>query len=91
MSEAKHTPGPWIAGMKVIKAVGGNVVVRSAGSPMSVADAYLIAAAPDMLAALKGYIALFDRGAAGHEVRPDEMLAARIAMCDAINKAEGRS
>jgi hypothetical protein len=59
MNEVKHTPGPWKCGVR-----RDGSMWLSLGDPMtgphyqgdlcaSVADARLIAAAPDMLAALK--------------------------------------
>lgn len=63
MSEAKHTPGPWKTfddpksnyGVQVNadNAVKAKKVVCRVGGPDRDANARLIAAAPDMLAALK--------------------------------------
>lgn len=49
------------------------------------------AAAPDLLAALKGYLTLFDTMANGIEVSPIELALSRDAMRAAIAKAEGRA
>lgn len=63
MSESKHTPGPWmmatrpssIVGWPVVApyAMGRSVCNVTAGHDESAANARLIAAAPDLLAALK--------------------------------------
>ncbi|MCC4240345.1 hypothetical protein [Thalassospira povalilytica] len=85
MSEAKHTPGPWKAHVTNLARSGqteyeihwsedGECVAEIVhGAP----DAHLIAAAPEMLEALKH--------AAQNMPHPDQMID------DAIAKAEGRS
>lgn len=91
---ARHTPGPWIAdtwgGIWADSGIDrhGERTVDVCQKPTETSDelwranALLIAAAPDLLAALKNLIC--------HEDRPDERMdfpAARRA----IAKAEGRS
>ena len=80
----KHTPGPWVGFLDQ----GHLVAIMPAGRPGNVcqfsvpptdADAHLIEAAPELLAALKVVVAIADR-------RTDEFDAARAA----IAKAEGR-
>lgn len=72
MTQSKHTPGPWKAvpegsGSWTIYPVDGprDGIVTSFGQyrdrENKEADARLIAAAPDLLEALKGYIALRDQ------------------------------
>jgi hypothetical protein len=50
-----HTLGPWRAGAKIIQSHNGTLVVNMCDPEfeMTFDDAHLIAAAPDMLAALK--------------------------------------
>ena len=70
MSNEKHTPGPWrwvkLHGGGARKLMGrGNVpfaeeYVSLAGNNMSVSTANLIAAAPDLLEALKELTKIFD-------------------------------
>ena len=56
---AKHTPGPWVAGTKSVTApetedrLGIDVRLYSGNAGDNLANARLIAAAPDMLAALR--------------------------------------
>ena len=61
----EHTPGPWVPGSNWFNNSDSSIIVRSratAGHGMvacrirSQADARLIAAAPEMLAALKGLV-----------------------------------
>tara|TARA_R110000868_G_scaffold398668_2_gene671997 strand:- start:1415 stop:1783 length:369 start_codon:yes stop_codon:yes gene_type:complete len=71
MSEQKHTPGPWyalgldFAKTKVWEVVAGpksdTVVELSLFSENAGADAKLIAAAPELLAALEVAVEYFDR------------------------------
>lgn len=87
MSTQAHTPGPWRvdpkAALRIVAA--GNDTVASAGCQSSLrneweANAHLIAAAPDLLAALKAFVAAGD----GHYEFEDKWLAAHAA----ITKAE---
>jgi hypothetical protein len=81
-----HTPGPWEAipdsredseGDWYVIAPDEDVITLGLSEP----DAALIAAAPDLLAALKGLVGLADEGA---------MFSDRIALARAaIAKAEG--
>lgn len=87
--DAKHTPGPWevdgvvtVNGEKVSAAV---YFVPANDDPaetdricrVAYRDAHLIAAAPDMLAALQGVVRVADR-------KTDEFDAARAAIARAI-------
>lgn len=47
-----HTPGPWLAGPYYIENADGKVVIKTENI-MTIANARLIAAAPDMLQVLK--------------------------------------
>lgn len=56
MSEAKHAPGPWRSVGLAIVCASGHVIAylkRRGTLKATKANAYLIAAAPDMLAALE--------------------------------------
>lgn len=94
----KHTPGPWTAGLTDSRKVPAFVVgatsacgftplvchVQSADIDIGNANARLIAAAPDLLAALQGLLkGIFDG--------PDEANAAMLVAKarDAVNKATG--
>jgi hypothetical protein len=94
MDDVKHTPGPWKVytaknGGKIIgigDAEGGgvtdpNFALWRAGKEQQ-ANARLIAAAPDLLAALEGMMALLDAGS----LYEPQAYAARAA----IAKARGQ-
>ena len=109
MTDAKHTPGPWaveedfndgeeLVGFNIISVPSGNEVVSNEGisgnSDEDRANARLIAAAPDLLAALKSSIALADANVArfdGHPIRTDECAALYEHCVSVIKKAEGRA
>ena len=78
----KHTPGPWVEkNRKLIAKDGKSVGAAIYGTrpyPECNANSRLIAAAPDLLEALKAVLAVADR-------KTDEFDAARAA----IKKAEG--
>lgn len=85
MSEAKHTPGPWaVAGRLIVSAKHGSIGAVDDGQPNVEANARLIAAAPDLLAALK---ALYGTEP-GNSIERGQAIA--MAEC-AIAKAEGRA
>jgi hypothetical protein len=98
VEQSAHTPGPWVArkmgflksGFWIRKAsdtIGlGNVAVvpRSTIKPFA-ANAHLIAAAPDLLAACKEVLAKVDLCDCG------ETDCATTRLRKAIAKAEGRS
>ena len=95
MSAAKHTPGPWTAQKSSNALYGehwhatvpkGDERVRLT-EPSTEADARLIAAAPDMLEALRGFVDLMGRPV--HEWDPDRGLAADARARAAIAKATG--
>lgn len=82
---ASHTPGPWtISGASTIKTLGGNkTYIASIAKNDRPANARLIAAAPDLLAALE------ELCLAPNKHRPDEYWeAARAAIAKA--KVKGR-
>lgn len=90
MSEAKHTPGPWRGDCEII---GNSRVVATTAwcsgfKEEDEANARLIAAAPDLLAALKRITAgLSDAEDLRALIKGDEVKQARAA----IAKAEPRS
>ena len=92
---AKHTPGPWSlspAEDGVIEAQDGEdfICVAVAGNPEAacrqrdLANARLIAAAPDLLEALRNLVGGIDASARGAVLRDArEMIAARAAIAKA--------
>lgn len=73
MKSTKHTPGPWkVVGMEVHACDDRATVVcevtGASTNPVAVADARLIAAAPEMLAALKMAYPLITDKAAREEI-----------------------
>ena len=99
-----HTPGPWRVGPvddTVVTAADGSEVAAIDGDynqpelwPVMEANARLIAAAPDLLEAMKASIALADQNAAvfgGKPVRTAECQALYERCAEIVAKAEGRS
>ena len=90
MSTTAHTPGPWtISGASTIKTLGGNkTYIASIAKNDRPANARLIAAAPDLLEALKA----LQRQALQGNARGDEWMDEALELTRAaIAKAEGRS
>lgn len=100
MPKLQHTPGPWtfersVAGdgiaTQTIKASGNNTLAYTAfgnvGEAECLANASLIAASPDLLAACQRMA----RASENHGSRQQMMNAAMIAIRTAIAKAEGRA
>lgn len=92
----KHTPGPWTVAPGRDKTHPHNIESRSPecdGFDLArcvlIDDARLIAAAPDLLAALRGMVALFDQGTnvAGTAERFTRYETAIAAASAAIAKA----
>jgi len=90
MTEAKHTPGPWVEFDGDICPANdiANVVIATLYQDTSDADARLIAAAPDLLEALEDMLVQADfaasvRGGEGH------MKYAMAKARAAIAKAKG--
>jgi hypothetical protein len=100
--ETKHTPGPW--DLVQVGDIGGHYAPATSeglsiltathegevafGAVYELADARLIAAAPEMLAALK-FIASHDLGGTG--VAQGVLQSMKTTAKEAIAKAEGRS
>lgn len=93
MSETAHTPGPWMTGGYTVTANNGNLLVaklyreQKLQDAESDANARLIAAAPDMMEALKRIQAAFAAPTEWTSKIATEMAGVRAA----IAKAEGRS
>lgn len=84
MSEVRHTPGPWkitAASFTIKAAAVGTVVYGNPDNPNRLADARLIAAAPDLLEALKGVLRVADRATT-------EFDAARAAIAKATTAGQ---
>jgi hypothetical protein len=87
----KHTPGPWIIdGYGTIKAPNHETVLvegvalPSVSTVESIANTHLVAAAPDLLEALKALVANLSDGDFISETRID---AARAAIAKATGEA----
>lgn len=97
MATAQHTPGPWAIAGHYIGTLGVNVATVGYASGAEHANARLIAAAPDLLAALQ-YAAQFladeveQRGLAGSDMTDyqDEAAQALDRVEAAIAKATGQ-
>ena len=93
---AKHTPGPWNIGtpppngeQTVGTDQGLMVAVATTGAGVKTkANAHLIAAAPDLLEALKDCVAVMDRELAGLKVIQPELSAARAAIAKATGEPQ---
>ena len=102
----KHTPGPWaifvpkslsnddmVYGIDTNNGIKSESVVLFDGGILKKEDARLIAAAPDLLDALKGIIGYFDSGnsvsvsQATIKASSDEIKAARAAIAKATGGA----
>lgn len=82
---AQHTPGPWIcSGAAFGDADGIDYTIHADGMDISKANARLITAAPDLLAALETLLAASEK-----HIFSDECLAERNAARAAIAKAKG--
>lgn len=86
----KHTPGPWrarISGDPDVLTSSGDLICAVYTDDLAEADARLIAAAPEMLAALREAASTLP--VAGR-MRPDDLAAIQRIVLDAIAKATGR-
>lgn len=87
----RHTPGPWVPNPLMLDQIctyGGEPTVvayayRDMPADIVIANANLIAAAPELLAALKNLAASFDPG-----TQFSELAAARAAIAKATGSAE---
>ena len=95
---AKHTPGPWLAAGKHITQDDGGVIAYTTAyakpTPRQLADARLIAAAPEQHAEMLRYLPVLERAEAEPELW--ERLTAGLGIATlngyraAIAKAEGK-
>ena len=97
MSETKHTPGPWRIlrqnGKQFIQAGPVYFSIAEVAGPSNAgrereltANVNLIAAAPDLLEALKMFVREYEgTGSDDRETRP-EMIAARAAIAEATGQ-----
>jgi hypothetical protein len=105
----EHTPGPWYAGPH--STIAGRFAIRTGdttiGHTWDEANARLIAAAPDLLEALKAAVMIAEEAHREWDAAPDGMRAGKIiialaggrkgyrqdidAIHAAVAKAEGRS
>ncbi len=85
-NEMKHTPGPWRLNEKFTTVSSETEHIASVDT---LANARLIAAAPEMLEALKGMEDMFRRHIEGRE-GPDDAAQLWDAAQAAIAKAEGK-
>ena len=89
MIEVKHTPGPWEVECVMCDEVNGEAYevhadggAISIAAPPSEADAYLIAAAPDLLAACQAAEAWFGRDRDQEDAATLNIV--RVAIAEAI-------
>jgi len=96
LAEASHTPGPWVVdGLTVESVSGGNICLLNLARQKSAtnANARLVAAAPDLLAACR---ASWDLGhkiyhnANAHEADLDWRMVRKLLQT-AFDKVEGKS
>lgn len=90
-----HTPGPWIAYRRlVVESNKDAVAIVNMARPVvqAHADANLIAAAPDLLAALREIVAMTDEDTGTFRKRGGTYRGlVGIVAANAIAKAEGRA
>ena len=93
---SKHTPGPWRLQLKdkftdhpfVVRGEQGGFCVLGLSDEAEKADARLIAAAPDLLEALKNLVERIDKNGGIGEYKTDPVFVIKYAR-SAIAKAEG--
>lgn len=94
MGEAKHTPGPWYTrrGDSVVHVMAGSICLTATCTKSyyehfddeDLANATLIAAAPDLLAALQAAVAGWDERLEDGDPYPDWLAPARAAIAKAL-------
>lgn len=102
--KAAHTPGPWsligtelkrtehdepYAVIQTRRGLAIDIIAPGAMADEHMANARVMAAAPDLVAALKAMVALYDNGT--RNIVGASVLAKLAAADAAINKAEGRA
>ena len=91
---ADHTPGPWKWDGYDIRASNDEIILTSDGRFGSDADCHLIAAAPDLLAALKLALEMIEMSVRTRDPNWDGTVKDGRAISNAraaIAKAEGKS
>lgn len=102
--QAKHTPGPWFSKRRGTQGVANYAVIETAANwhteiarvyfgdrfVNGEANARLIAAAPDLLAALNGLLNCFNSNGEIEETAEDQLSVALENAEKAQAKAEGR-
>ena len=94
----QHTPGPWVADKVTprildgepywrVGVVGGTCLYVGCGDEHEEADAHLIAAAPDLLSALRDLEAMAERYRQPGAPIPDAQKKARAAIAKAVGRA----
>ena len=83
----KHTPGPWTVGANGINSPDGHIVYFDVSGGPHETDARLIAAAPDLLAALQAWHYAYSECAGTDEQRRDAKTKAGDMTRAAITKA----
>ena len=94
----QHTPGPWVADKVTprildgdpywrVGVVGGTCLYVGCGDEHEEADAHLIAAAPDLLAALQDLEAMAERYRQPGAPIPDAQKKALSAIAKAVGRA----
>jgi PAS domain-containing protein len=99
-TQATHTPGPWeiskneAGELDICEAGAGNMIADLAKCKNAEANARLIAAAPDLLEALRGSVEWLRTLREENEAAVIESAPDGFSLCDAegiIAKAEGRA
>lgn len=102
MSDTAHTPGPWEAtdltgkpvndpGVMSAKHCVATVWINDISRKQAVANAQLMAAAPDMLAALREVEGFLNDQADADDGRPNDAMRHLMEVRAAIAIAEGRT
>lgn len=96
---SQHTPGPWevdrvkhqgepeLVILSVVSKAGANIANLWSFDPSDYANARLVAASPDLLAACNAFLAVMD---GEDEPSNEDVERALIATREAVAKAEGR-
>jgi hypothetical protein len=97
-TQATHTPGPWeiskneVGELDICEAGAGNMLADLAKCKNAVANARLIAAAPDLLEALRGLLRETRQSVPNINVKKHFSLMVQMEEAkSAIAKAEGRA
>lgn len=88
---SKHTPGPWTNDLETpwILSSDGSAVAQICSRPLREANAHLIAAAPELLGALRFILAFYEPGQ--RHLDTEAWKKAEASARRVVAKAEGRS